>query len=203
MASFRPKFQISSLLTSNNKYNLFLWQQPWHCFQPTLYSQRNINKERRHNCKKLISASTSDPKSRVLKGQKKMRFLSLRRTSSMKIKDMPSVICKAQKSPKQKLTLWEYMFGSDRKKSRVDSCICRLAHRQRQAHRDEIKDPRLCDPRYQKTAGDVLIYTEPARSLKESKRMEPQPKPPPAYKMPKAVLLNKMMTGDFKVSKNF
>jgi hypothetical protein len=122
--------------------------------------------------------------------------------SSTKIKDMPIVNCKMQKSPKQKLTLWEYIFGPDRKKSRVDRRTCRLTHCQKQAHR--VKDPRLRDPHYQKTAGDVLIYTESVGSLKKLKsEKEPQPKPPPAYKMPKAVLLNKMMTEDFKVSKNF
>jgi len=129
-----------------------------------------------------------------------MRFLNLRRMSSTKIKNMPIVNRKVQKSPKRKLTLWEYVFGPDRKKSQVDPRTCRLAHCQKQAHR--VKDPRLRDPRYQKTAGDVLIYTESVGSLKESKsEKEPQPKPPPAYKMPKAVLLDKM-TKEFKVSKN-
>lgn len=129
---------------------------------------------------------------------KKMRFLNFR-TSSTKIKDIPT--CKAKKSPRQKLTLWEYVFGSQRKKSQVNPCTCRLAHYQRQAGR--VKDPRLSDSHYQKTAGDVLIYTESAKCSKESKSRESQPKSPPAYKMPNAVLFNKMMTEDFKVPNNF
>lgn len=136
---------------------------------------------------------------------KKTRYLRLQKTTSAtKTKDsLPAVICKAQKSPKPKLILWEYVFGPDRKKPRGEPCTCRLVHRHRQTNR--VKDPRLRDPQYQETAGDVLIYTKNKSSKfpKASKNVEPQPKPPPAHKLPTAVLLNKIMMGDVQVLNNF
>lgn len=60
------------------------------------------------------------------------------------------------------------------------------------------KDPRLLDPRYRATPGDVMIYTEPARSARKRESVKLQPKPPPEFKAPTAVLLNKMMLEGFE-----
>ncbi|XP_054011222.1 uncharacterized protein LOC128893914 [Hylaeus anthracinus] len=100
--------------------------------------------------------------------------------------------CVEEKPVKVKLTWWEQIFGPDPKRFWPDPCTCRVALRQRKKER--ARDPRLTDPRYKETAGDVFMYTE---NLKPRSRpcLEPQPKPPPAFKVPKAVLFRMMDEG--------
>lgn len=111
----------------------------------------------------------------------------------MEIKEKPSNCVKDPPKPVEvKLAWWEQIFGPDPKRSWPDPCTCRVAHRQKRKIRSQ--DLRLDDPRYKETAGDVFLYTE---QLKQHKRpcTEPQPKPPPGFKVPKAVLY-KMMVQD-------
>ncbi|KZC06279.1 hypothetical protein WN55_10188, partial [Dufourea novaeangliae] len=114
------------------------------------------------------------------------------------IKEKPSN-CVKEKPIEQKLTLWEEFFGPDPKRSWPDPCTCRIAIHQKRELRK--KDPRLLDPRYKNTAGDVLVYTE---VLKKCNRIcsEPQPKPPPAFRLPKEVLYRMINEGYERVSCN-
>ncbi|XP_076637204.1 uncharacterized protein LOC143349681 [Colletes latitarsis] len=108
--------------------------------------------------------------------------------------------CMEEKPEEIKLTWWEEIFGPDPKRFWPDPCICRLAVRQRRKIRKQ--DSRLLDPRFQETAGDVFLYTE---QLKRHSRpcLEPQPKPPPAFKVPKAVLYRMLNDSDERVRRNF
>ncbi|RLU20013.1 hypothetical protein DMN91_006619 [Ooceraea biroi] len=189
MAFFRSKLQIFVLFSPNNKYNLFLRQQPWHYVKSILYSKKTISDDCNGSygrSKQVLSKGRHQNESR------REYFCSSQGRSSTKVK-RKQTNCKQQK---QKLTLWERLFGPGPRKSWPDSSTCRLAYRQRRQIRE--KDPRLLDPRHQATPGDVLIYTDkPICSLRKQKSMEAQPKPPPEFKAPTAVLLSRMMLEGF------
>ncbi|XP_072742731.1 uncharacterized protein [Anoplolepis gracilipes] len=189
MAFFRTKFQIFGLLIlDKNKYNLFLRQQAWHCARFVLCSKKNVNEDRYDDKK---------PQSVISKGgehygkRKKMRFLNnFRRTLSMKTEEPSGIInYKTQKLPERKLTFWEYLFGPKKSLSNP----YQAAH-QRQEHQKE--NPRLCDSHYQATNGNVVIYyTDSIRSSKNPRNLESQLSP--MHKVPKAVLLNRMIVDGF------
>ena len=129
-----------------------------------------------------------------------MRFLNFQRTSSSK-KTKRSKTIKVQTLPERKLMFWEYVFGPNKKSS---SDLSPSTQRQRQTPRRDKENPaRLRDPCYQATsAGNVMpISAESAAGTGSSSRMlknkESESKSPSMYKMPRAVLLNKMMTDGF------
>ncbi|XP_015609514.1 uncharacterized protein LOC107274668 [Cephus cinctus] len=80
-------------------------------------------------------------------------------------------------------SFWDYLFNFETK-PRPDPCTCRLAYMQKSVCLQQ--DPRLCDPRYSMTKGDVLLYTESPKPECCTRR-EAQPKPPPCYRLPKAL----------------
>ena len=88
-------------------------------------------------------------------------------------------------------SFWEIYFGwKPEVKNIPDPCTCRVSLLNKKLQRSQ--DPRLCDPRYKSTSGDVLIFTEHPKP-EVCKKLEPQPKPPPAYKLPKAVLTKRIL----------
>ncbi|XP_033217122.1 uncharacterized protein LOC117172930 [Belonocnema kinseyi] len=99
---------------------------------------------------------------------------------------------------KKKESFWSYLFGGlfgdDKKAASIpvpDPSTCRLAHKFKEKCRKE--DPRLCDPRYSATPGDVFLFTEfPKPSSSTSSSLEPQPQPPPPYKIPSAVICKRI-----------
>lgn len=97
--------------------------------------------------------------------------------------------CKKQILLERKKTLWEYIFGLN---IQPDSSTC-LEYCQKKMCRK--CDPRLHDLRYQNTAGDVLIYSELIRCSMKLPCTGPQPKSPPQYKVPRAVLCKMMAAG--------
>lgn len=107
--------------------------------------------------------------------------------STSKKCDKQEGITKSKEKPAaDKLTWWEKIFGPSPKRLWPDPCTCRVAHRQRQSM--SAQDPRLLDKRYKKTVGDVLLYTETIKS-NERCPVEPQPKSPPDFIVPKAALV--------------
>lgn len=111
-----------------------------------------------------------------LTGLKEKGFLSFERALSTK-----------KKLAQRKLTFWEYVFGPKRSSKNPYQPV----NYQKQRRCEE-------NSRYQTTPGDVLVYTHPVKSAKNSRRLvEPLPKPPPSYKPPKAVLLNRTMVEGF------
>lgn len=101
--------------------------------------------------------------------------------------------CKAQNHPERKLTFWEYIFGP----KKFLSSPCRPVYRQKQTRLKE--NSRSYNSRYQLTNGNMVIYTEP---IKSSRNLKPQSSS--MYKVPRAVLLNKMILDGFdEVSKKF
>lgn len=115
--------------------------------------------------------------------------------------EKPSNCKKEEKPVEKKLIWWETILGPSPKRLWPDPCTCRLAHRERKKMR--ARDPRLRDSRYQQTAGDVLLYTEPIRRCSVSSCFEPQPKSPPGYKIPKAAVFKIMEDVSYMVSNNF
>ncbi|XP_029664829.1 uncharacterized protein LOC115236483 [Formica exsecta] len=117
-----------------------------------------------------------------------MRFLNFRRILSTKIEEQSRIINrKTQKLLERKLTFWEYVFGP--KKSLSD--LYRLT--QKQAHRKGNS----CN---QATTGNIVINTEQVRSSKNPRNLEPQPSS--MYKVPRAVLLNRMIIDGFYENNN-
>lgn len=117
------------------------------------------------------------------------------RFKKMSMKEKPNN-CLKEKPVEVKLTLWEELFGPDPKRSWPDPCTCRIANYQRK--QQWRGDPRLLDPRYQETAGDVFLYTELLKTCRGS-CLEPQPTPPPQFKLPKAVICKMINKGYEKV----
>ncbi|XP_018357128.1 PREDICTED: uncharacterized protein LOC108757208 isoform X2 [Trachymyrmex septentrionalis] len=107
--------------------------------------------------------------------RKKICFLNIQRTSSSTQK----------KLAERKLSLWEYVFGP--KKSSKNPCAHQLTNCQEQACSKNL--------RYQMASRNV-IYIDLIKS-KNTRFTEPQPKPPPSYKLPRAVLLNKAIIEGF------
>lgn len=101
-----------------------------------------------------------------------------------------------EKPAEEKYTLWETIFGPNPKRFWPDPCTCKLALREKRNRR--ICDPRLRDSRYELTSGDVFLYTEMIKPYPKGCE-EPQPKPPPAYKIPRAAL-SKMLSSANMVS---
>lgn len=124
---------------------------------------------------------------------KKQRETPREKPSNCKKEEKPSV--------EERFSWRETIFGPRSEKSWPDPCTCRLAHRERRKMR--TRDPRLRDPRYQQTKGDVLLYTELTRRRSVSSCLEPQPKPPPGYKMPKAAFFKLMADTSYVVSNTF
>lgn len=123
-----------------------------------------------------------------------MRFLIFRKTSSTKERSR-IINYKAQNHLERKLTFWEYVFGP--KKSLLNPC--RLPY-QRPTRRKE--NPRSCDSRHQVTTENLMIYTESIKCSRNPKNLKPQSSS--TYKVPRAVLLNRMILHGFdEVSKNF
>ncbi|XP_018363217.1 PREDICTED: uncharacterized protein LOC108761287 [Trachymyrmex cornetzi] len=175
MAHFRSKLQIFSLLSLNkNKYNPFLWQQSWH-YAKSVCSKKNSLKENIiEGCnRRSISTLSKTPEHYGVR--KKICFLNIQRASSSTQK----------KLAERKLSLWEYVFGP--KKSSKNSCARQLTNCQEQ--------PRSKNLRYQMAPRNV-IYIDLIK-LKNTRFTKSQPKPPPSYKPPRAVLLNKAMVEGF------
>ncbi|XP_018305676.1 uncharacterized protein [Mycetomoellerius zeteki] len=172
MAHFRSRLRIFGLLLLNkNKYNPFLWQQSWH-YAKSVCSKKNIIE----SCnRRSISTLSKTPKHYGL--SKKTCFSNIQRASSTQKKELAE----------QKLSLWEYVFGP--KKSSKSPCTRQLTNCQEQAHSKNL--------RYQMVSRNV-IYIDLIKS-KNTKFTcaEPRPKPPPSYKLPRAVLLNKAMVEGF------
>lgn len=113
--------------------------------------------------------------------KKKRSFLSFQKASSMK------------KPSAQTLTLWEYVFG--RKKFSKNPYACQLVNHPEQTCYEKSS----C---YQATPGDISVYTDPVKSSKDLRGfVEPQSKPP-LYKLPRAVLLCRVMEGFSEVTKS-
>ncbi|XP_011706577.1 PREDICTED: uncharacterized protein LOC105461764 [Wasmannia auropunctata] len=170
MAYFRSRFQIIGLFSLNkNKYNLFSWQQSWHHAKSSVCLKKNINED----CnKKLISTLSKRPECYGLK-----KKICIRKASSTQKKRIV----------KRKLSLWQYVFGP--KKSSENPSTSQLPNSQEQT---SCKDLRC------KRSTDKPVYTDLNKLSKDSKRFtEPQPKPPPPYKLPRAVLLSRAMVEGF------
>lgn len=90
-----------------------------------------------------------------------------------------------EKTAKPK-SYWETLFGwKPEVEEPPDPRTCRIAQREKERARQ--CDPRMRDPRYEATAGDVFIFTEYSKPEVRGAQ-EPRPRPPPSYKLPKAVL---------------
>ncbi|XP_076762468.1 uncharacterized protein LOC143430260 [Xylocopa sonorina] len=204
MAYFRSKFQIpSSISLKDNRCKSLLARSP-SIIQSTLsgnvkyfWSRKSKEQEIQygvgncgkppppcmdlicHGCRSKCLESGTESKQ---KPRKKMFTFK----KQPQVVEKPSNCKKEQKSVEEKLTWWETIFGPRPERSWPDPCTCRLAHRKKKRMR--MQDPRLCDPRYRLTAGDVFLYTEPIKQPNRPSCLEPQPKPPPGYKVPKAVL---------------
>lgn len=129
--------------------------------------------------------------------KKKRKFFTFKKKPEPKKKPDN---CKEEEKPvEEKYTLWETIFGPNPKRFWPDPCTCKLALREKRNKR--ICDPRLQDSRYELTAGDVFLYTETLKSYPKG-CIEPQPKPPPSYKVPRAAL-SKMLSSANLVSVGF
>ncbi|XP_046823522.1 uncharacterized protein LOC124426182 [Vespa crabro] len=142
------------------------------------------------SCRKLpyirIQPSTLQP-SKCLEDYSKpksKRGLFKFRKSPPVIKEKPTN-CEKIEPIKVKSSFWERIFGIHSKKSCPPLCVCPITYQKQMALRKQ--DPRLLNPCYQLTPGDVLIYTEIIKT-KNQECPEPQPKPHHLYKLPRAVL---------------
>lgn len=102
----------------------------------------------------------------------------------VRLKEKPSN-CPPCPETKPEQSFWDYLFKFDDDKRVPDPATCRVAQRCREACRRT--DPRLCDPRYRRTDGDVLVFTEEEKP-RCPRSGELQPKSPPGYKLPKAMV---------------
>ncbi|KAG7203216.1 hypothetical protein KM043_010321 [Ampulex compressa] len=127
----------------------------------------------------------------------KRRFMSFRRAPKV-VHEKPSN-CQIEKSDVTKKSAWKSFFGETPKKTESDSCVMPKCYQEQLEQRR--KDPRLQDPRYQATLGDVFLYTEVQR-LGGRTYTEPQPKPPPSFKVPKAVICKTVMKACEKTPSN-
>ncbi|XP_078034367.1 uncharacterized protein LOC144468629 [Augochlora pura] len=200
MASFRPRLQISSLVLQTDSLNGSLLKPPSLTSTILHGNLRNFwFKSRRKpieygtgNCGEPAPSKIEDSEpckgtpSKCIEEKPKRKCFFFKKPP----KEKPSN-CVKEKPPVTKLSMWEQMFGPDPKRSWPDPCTCRIANRQRRKQRRQ--DPRLFDTRYQETAGDVFLFTRVVKRCSE-KCMEPQPKPPPSFKLPKGVLYS--MIGD-------
>lgn len=126
--------------------------------------------------------------------KKKRKFFTFKKRPEPKKKPDN---CKEEEKPvEEKYTLWETIFGPNPKRFWPDPCTCKLALKEKRNKR--ICDPRLQDSRYELTCGDVFLYTETIKSCPKG-CVEPQPKSPPSYKMPRAAL-SKMLSSSSLVS---
>ncbi|KAL2728743.1 Zinc finger X-linked protein ZXDB [Vespula squamosa] len=148
-----------------------------------------FNKEHKHmsgSCRKLpltrIEPSTGEP-SKCLEDYSKPKRSLFKFRKSPVIKEKPTN-CKKIEPVKVKPSFWERVCGIHSKKS-CPPCICPITYQRQMALRKQ--DPRLLNPCYQSTLGDVLIYTEIIKT-KNQECPEPQPKPHHLYKIPRAVL---------------
>ncbi|CAL7949536.1 unnamed protein product [Xylocopa violacea] len=204
MAFFRSKFQIPSSITlKDNTCRSLLVKSP-SIVESALggnvkyfWSRKSKEQEIQYgvgNCGKppppcmdLICKGCRSKCLEVeeLKKKHKTRFFIFKKQPAVVI-EKPTNCKKVEKPPEEKLTWWETIFGPRPERSWPDPCTCRLAHRAKK--RKRMQDPRLCDPRYKLTAGDVFLYTQPIKQPNRPSCLEPQPKPPPQYKVPKEVL---------------
>ncbi|XP_014218358.1 uncharacterized protein LOC106646751 [Copidosoma floridanum] len=93
--------------------------------------------------------------------------------------------------PEKRITFWEYLFGSS-EKPLPDPKTCRLNYKYNQICNEN--DPRLDDPRYQETLGDVFIYSEPERLEICFTPGPNKPKSPPPHIPPGAVFCKKIIS---------
>ncbi|CAK9808517.1 hypothetical protein ANTPLA_LOCUS5802 [Anthophora plagiata] len=198
MASFQSKFQILGVKSSkesgrqllkkssilNNKVRSFWFLKSKD--KPVEYGHGNCGKPL-PPCMDIIC---KDCPSKCLEYKEKSRWKKWFSFKRQPVKEKPSNCKKVEKPQEVPLTWWESIFGPDPKRSWPDPCTCRVAHRERKKRRQY--DPRLSDKRYQQTAGDVLLYTETTMQRRTQSCMEPQPKSPPGYRMPKAVIVRMM-----------
>ncbi|XP_012150191.2 uncharacterized protein LOC100879542 [Megachile rotundata] len=211
MASFWSRLQIPSLISTKENGRQSTLLRGFAILQTVM--KKNMRsfwlwkrKEREYgtgNCgkppqKQIVEPCTGCPSKCLEPGygkpirKKKRSLFSLKSKEPEVIKEKPSN-CEEIKPVEERSTWWESIFGPDPKRSWPDPCTCRLAVRQKKLCR--AQDPRLKDPRYKETAGDVFLYTEAVKRGTSSCR-EPQPKPPPLYKVPKAVLYRDMCAGE-------
>lgn len=111
------------------------------------------------------------------------------------IKEKPTN-CEKIEPTKVKPSFLEHIFGTPSKKSSPPLCVCPITYQKQMALRQQ--DPRLSNPCYQLTAGDVLIYTEIIKT-KNQECPEPQPKPYHLYKLPRAILSKMIIANIEKV----
>ncbi|XP_077258007.1 uncharacterized protein LOC143895074 [Temnothorax americanus] len=117
------------------------------------------------------------------------RYYGLKKKTRGTLSFQTALSTKTNKFAGRKSTLWEYAFGPKRSSKKH---VCQLAERQEQTRSEE--DYSRC----RATPGDVPVYTDSAKSSKDSRRLvEPRPKPPPSYKLPRAVLLSRAMVEGF------
>ncbi|XP_076656805.1 uncharacterized protein LOC143361354 [Halictus rubicundus] len=202
MASFRPRFQISSLFWPKDNLSNSLFKRS---SLSSMISEENVRtfwfKSKRKpvevgsgNCGLPAPAKIESLEpckgcpSKCIERKPRRRFFCFRKEHPA---EKPSN-CVKSKPPEVKLTLWEEIFGPDPKRSWPDPCTCRIANRQRKKQRGE--DPRLLDPRYEETDGDVFLYTQLVKQCRKC-CLEPQPKSPPAFKLPKAVMFRMIGEG--------
>ncbi|KAI4475410.1 hypothetical protein M0802_015161 [Mischocyttarus mexicanus] len=119
----------------------------------------------------------------------KQRLFKFYKTSST-IKEKPTN-CEKIEFKKTKPSLWQRIFGIKSKKSCPASCIHPVTYKKQM--KSCKQDPRLLNPSYQSTPGDVLIYTEIIKTNKHE-CFEPQPIPHHPYKLPRAVLCKMIMS---------
>ncbi|XP_058802217.1 uncharacterized protein LOC131670553 [Phymastichus coffea] len=161
----------------------------------TAASCKSDNVFRESNCRRRLPQcpehiDTGDPSKCCEQGYgkpvkvKKTWWTNVRASPPM-VKQKPSN-CDPPPCPKEE-TFMEYIFGPEKPLPEPNSC--RRAWKIKQSCNYE--DPRLEDPRYQATAGDVLLYTEPDKR-KSRLPTEPQPKAPSPYKAPAGVICKKL-----------
>ncbi|XP_076283599.1 uncharacterized protein LOC143210549 [Lasioglossum baleicum] len=195
MASFGPRFQISSLILPKDSSSNLLFRRS---SQNSMILTGNVRsfwfKSKRKpaevgtgNCGEPASEKIEalEPckgcPSKCIQPEPKRKFFWFRKSPPA---EKPSN-CVKKKPSEVKLTMWEEIFGPDPKRSWPDPCTCRMANRQRKKQRRE--DPRLLDPRYEETEGDVFLYTQLVKQCRKC-CLEPQPTSPPAFQLPKAVM---------------
>ncbi|KAI4487355.1 hypothetical protein M0804_005504 [Polistes exclamans] len=164
-----------------------------------------FNKKHKHmsgSCRKLpltrIEPSTGQS-SKCLKNYDKPTTKSKQRLfkfhKSPSANKEKSTNCEKIKSKEKKPSFWQRIFGIKLKKSCPPSCIHPVTYKEQMKLRKQ--DPRLLNPSYQSTPGDVLIYTEIIKTNKHE-CFEPQPIPYHPYKLPRAVLCKMIMENNEK-----
>ncbi|XP_003428090.1 uncharacterized protein LOC100680253 [Nasonia vitripennis] len=137
-----------------------------------------------HVCTGALSRCSEKGYGEPIKQKKSSLWFSLR-VSPVVIKEKPSN-CKPLPCEKRE-SFREYIFGPEKPLPHANTC--RMAYKYKQMC--SANDPRLEDARYQTTKGDALLFTSSTKP-KICSIKGPQPKAPPPYIPPSAVICKRI-----------